>query len=188
MLRKKKTDGATPELADAVNENQDTIIVEPDEPESVDEIEKNHPDSTDHPNLPEESEESEESVESDDSNEPVRSGNTDKLAEAFEAWLTDAGLDAEGAEAAKEALGLVSDSISSGNFNDIFFNLITKGAAYDRAVEEAEIAGEVRGRNAKIDELRNAVTDDGLPHPGAGGGGSIPNRAPSIFDLARDAY
>lgn len=188
MLRKKKTDGVTSEPTDTVNENRDTIIVSTEEPETVDETVKNHPDESNESDGSDGSNESDESNESDGSDGSEESDGLDKMADAFEAWLADSSLDAVGTEAARAALEIVSGSISSGKFDDIFFDLIAKGADYDRAVEEAEIAGEVRGRNAKIDELRNAVTDDGLPHPGAGGGGSIPNRTPSIFDLARDAY
>ncbi|MCM1505347.1 MAG: hypothetical protein NC127_09140 [Muribaculum sp.] len=188
MLRKKKTDGNTSEPTDAVNENRDTIIVSTEEPETVDETEKNNPDESNDSDKSDGLDGLDRSDGSDESDESEESDGSDKMADAFEAWLSDSSLDSVGIEATRAALEIVSGSISSGKFDDIFFDLIAKGADYDRAVEEAEIAGEVRGRNVKIDELRNAITDDGLPHPGAGGGGSIPNRAPSIFDLARDAY
>lgn len=120
--------------------------------------------------------------------EGADSDDEDSAMAAFEAWLEDAVPEVERREAARRAMSMVREALRSGNYDDALFDVIAKGADYDRAVEEAELAGEVRGRNASIDELMTIEEDgDGVPHPGSGGG-DVGNRAPSIFDLAREVY
>jgi hypothetical protein len=60
---------------------------------------------------------------------------------------------------------------------------------YDEDLEKASVEGELRGRNATIDEHLKLLEDsDGLPHPGEGQAGpSVQRRPMSIFDLARGA-
>jgi hypothetical protein len=120
--------------------------------------------------------------------EGADSDDEDSAMVAFEAWLEDAVPEEERREAARRTMSMVREALRSGSYDDALFDVIAKGAYYDRAVEEAELAGEVRGRNASIDELMTIEEDgDGVPHPGSGGG-DVGNRAPSIFDLAREVY
>ena len=65
---------------------------------------------------------------------------------------------------------------------------IAAGMITDRAVKEADAAGEIRGRNAAIEErLLTRNDSDGIPHPGGGHGAGATTHAFSIFDLARSA-
>ena len=53
--------------------------------------------------------------------------------------------------------------------------------------DEADAAGELRGRNASIDELTDLMLDsDGVPHASGCGAGAKP-KVSTIFDLAREA-
>lgn len=190
MLRKKKNGGNEEEYTDAAEvagENDKATVTNP-------ETGKTDTDESQSQEEPDESDWADEAAGNDKAEETAGSDKTeeaaenDKMMEAFEAWLADADMDGESLESAKAAMTKVSDSLMSGEFDDVFFDLIAKGSDYTRAVEEAELAGEVKGRNAKIEELRESIVDDGLPHPGASGGGAVPGRTPSIFDLAREAY
>lgn len=134
---------------------------------------------------------------------------------AFEAWLEDSMPETERREAAKSAMCHVRDAIGAGDYDEAIFDVVSKGADYDRAVAEASALaeaqgreegveegrragfeeglekglkeGEIKGRNAGIEEYFEKCKDDGVPHPGFGGA----NRrvqALSIFDLARSAF
>lgn len=80
-------------------------------------------------------------------------------------------------------LGIVSDGIM-GKFTPENVNMAMKAITHDEDVAIANETGEVRGRNAKIDERLRKAQGDGLARLGgknnAGGG-----RAKSIFDFAR---
>ena len=109
-------------------------------------------------------------------------------AEAFGAWLEENVTDEEVRRDALSAMSKIVTAVSTGVYGDAFFRIVSKGADYDRAVREAEENGEIRGRNASIDELMaDEYGDDGVPHPSQSGGGSCA-RAASIFDIAREAY
>lgn len=65
-------------------------------------------------------------------------------------------------------------------------DVVARGLDYDRAVNDARIEGEVAGRNARIDELREMKHgSDGLPH--LCNAGSPRQKLPTIFDLAQEA-
>lgn len=104
---------------------------------------------------------------------------------AFEAWLEDSLDDDDRRDSARDAMTHIHNAISDGEFDDLFFEVIANGADYDRAIEEAMQAGELKGRNAAIEEITSQTEDDGVPHPGASGGGRLHGQNPSIFDLAR---
>lgn len=123
-----------------------------------------------------------ETPESSESPEKPASPN---LAETFAAWLDANIADEERRQSALDAMGILTGCLESGEWSETLFDLIARGADYSRAVAEAETAGEVRGRNASIDELTELeYATDGVPHPGTG---SDTGRGPSIFDIARDA-
>lgn len=86
-------------------------------------------------------------------------------------------------EALRGMLAGETDGLQTGELLDTLW----RGLDYERAVEEARIAGEVEGRNATIDELEAEERgSDGVPHPGTG---CSPRavKAQSIFDLAAAA-
>lgn len=93
-------------------------------------------------------------------------------------------------EEAMSVLRLVVDTVRADaeeNREDLF-DLILKGVDYDRALAEAETRGEIRGRNARIEEEKNfRFEGDGVPHPGTGGN-TYDSPQPSIFELARGAW
>lgn len=107
------------------------------------------------------------------------------LEESFAAWLDENVADEQRRQSALDAMAILSGCLESGEWSELLFDLIAKGADYSRAVTEAETVGEVRGRNASIDELMELeYATDGVPHPASGADTS---RAPSIFDVARSA-
>lgn len=112
----------------------------------------------------------------------------DAMMAAFEAWLEDSINDADRREAAKSAMAKVRGAVLAGDYDDALFDVVAKGADYDRAVADAEETGEIRGRNMSIEELMEEPVDDGVPHPGANGGTRFHESGPSIFDVARDAW
>lgn len=115
-------------------------------------------------------------------------GDAVSAVEAFGVWLEENVTDEEVSRDALSAMSMVVTAVSTGVYDDALFRIIAKGADYDRAVREAEENGEIRGRNASIDELMaDEYGDDGVPHPSQSGGGSCA-RAASIFDIAREAY
>lgn len=112
---------------------------------------------------------------------------SDAMLAAFEDWLETAIPDSEKKEAVKSAMTTVCAALDEGDYDDAFFEVIAKGADYDRAVEQARIEGEIAGRNTRIDELFDPRQHgDGLPHLGTIDI-SATDRAPSIFDVARQA-
>lgn len=115
-------------------------------------------------------------------------GDAVSAVEVFGAWLEENVPDEEVRRDALSAMSMIVTAVSTGVYDDAFFRIVSKGADYDRAVREAEENGEIRGRNASIDELMaDEYGDDGVPHPSQSGGGSCA-RAASIFDIAREAY
>lgn len=88
----------------------------------------------------------------------------------------------------QETLTGLQAEIEAGRITDETVRLIALGLDYERAVKEADAAGEIRGRNAAIEErLLTRNDSDGIPHPGGGHGAGATTHAFSIFDLARSA-
>lgn len=88
----------------------------------------------------------------------------------------------------QETLTGLQAEIAAGRITDETVRLIALGLDYERAVKEADAAGEIRGRNAAIEErLLTRNDSDGIPHPGGGHGAGATTHAFSIFDLARSA-
>lgn len=88
----------------------------------------------------------------------------------------------------QETLTGLQAEIAAGRITDETARLIALGLDYERAVKEADAAGEIRGRNAAIEErLLTRNDSDGIPHPGGGHGAGATTHAFSIFDLARSA-
>lgn len=88
----------------------------------------------------------------------------------------------------QETLTGMQGEIAAGRITDETVRLIALGLDYERAVKEADAAGELRGRNAAIEEsLLTRNDSDGIPHPGGGHGAGAATHTFSIFDLARSA-
>lgn len=88
----------------------------------------------------------------------------------------------------QETLTGLQAEIAAGRITDETVRLIALGLDYERAVKEADAAGELRGRNAAIEEsLLTRNDSDGIPHPGGGHGAGAATHTFSIFDLARSA-
>ena len=88
----------------------------------------------------------------------------------------------------RDVLNGLRDGIESGHVSEETAQLLALGLDYERAVKEADAAGEIRGRNAAIEEkLLTRNDSDGIPHPGCGQGGASAQHSFSIFDLARNA-
>lgn len=88
----------------------------------------------------------------------------------------------------QETLTGLQAEIAAGMITDGTVRLIALGLDYERAVKEADAAGELRGRNAAIEErLLTRNDSDGIPHPRGGHGAGATTHAFSIFDLARSA-
>ena len=159
-------------------------------PDSVDEIEEKVDEDGFGAVL---TEEGVETVENDNENPDFIEENADsdafsEMQQAFEAWLEDAVDDETVRQDARCAMSRIGEAIKEGNFDDALFDVIAKGADYDRAVREAQEHGEIMGRNARIEELlAGRCQDDGVPHP-CGSGRALSDRTASIFDIARDAY
>lgn len=91
-------------------------------------------------------------------------------------------------ESLRDVLDGLCDGIASGHVSEETAQLLALGLDYERAVKEADAAGEIRGRNAAIEEkLLTRNDSDGIPHPGCGQGGTPAQHSLSIFDLARSA-
>lgn len=91
-------------------------------------------------------------------------------------------------ESLRDVLNGLRDGIASGHVSEETAQLLALGLDYERAVKEADAAGEIRGRNAAIEEkLLTRNDSDGIPHPGCGQGGTPAQHSFSIFDLARNA-
>lgn len=91
-------------------------------------------------------------------------------------------------ESLRDVLNGLRDGIASGHVSEETAQLLALGLDYERAVKEADVAGEIRGRNAAIEEkLLTRNDSDGIPHPGCGQGGTPAQHSFSIFDLARNA-
>ena len=82
---------------------------------------------------------------------------------------------------------IVDDGII-GKFSPETIEMARKAIHHDADIEEAGHEGEVRGRNAKIDEkLRGGNKGDGMPSLNGKNGVQKPKRPTSIFDLAEAA-
>lgn len=112
----------------------------------------------------------------------------EELMGRFRGWIEENLKDEAVRSKAEEEMAKIAESLAAGTIPEVLFELVTKGADYDRAVSEATAAGELKGRNAKIAEERALQMEgDGVPHPGAGGD-VYDMPAPSIFEVARGAW
>lgn len=104
---------------------------------------------------------------------------------------TDATASEEGIETDDPVIMLATVIISemkAGGLSDDTRAMLAKAMSYDADILRAEATGELRGRNAAIEEhLQTLDEGDGVPHPSCGPGASQQATCYSIFDLARNA-
>lgn len=90
----------------------------------------------------------------------------------IEALQQERGLQDEQIDAAADMLLKIANEVIMGKFSREHLDMALKALNYDGAVAEAEQNGEVRGRNAKIEEQwRKPKGGDGLPAIGGQNGG-----------------
>ena len=91
----------------------------------------------------------------------------------------------------KDVFGILFSIISdatSGVISTATAETLLRAVSFDRAVGIALHEGEVKGRNARIEEqLISSTKSDGVPALGGARGSNSPRRSQSIFDLAGEA-
>lgn len=114
---------------------------------------------------------------------------TEEQAGAIEETDTTAGDESIDADDPVTMLAAVIISeMESGGLSDDTRAMLAKAMSYDADMLRAEAEGELRGRNAAIEEhLQTLEEGDGVPHPSCGPGASQQSTCLSIFDLARNA-
>lgn len=108
----------------------------------------------------------------------------------IEKMQAEKGLTDEQTDAALETLFAIVRDGTMGKYSKESINLALKANGYDEAVANAAYEGEVKGRNAKIDEkLRTRGAGDGVASLDGKNttGTQPPRRARTIFDDAREA-
>ena len=84
-------------------------------------------------------------------------------------------------------MGVIQDGVI-GKFTPEIIDMAMKAQNYDADVAQAEAEGEVRGRNAKIEEkLRTRKAGDGLVALEGNNGNTGSRKPQSMFDLANEA-
>lgn len=131
--------------------------------------------------------------------EEITESDVSEQTDSFERWLDERGIDGERKERSLSVYRNLRDADCDKEDNSEIFEIVLKGVDYDSALKEmenreqlavieAESRGEVRGRNAAIEEMVAKETQsDGLPHLGPSSGVYSSERGPSIFELARGA-
>ena len=204
-IRKRKEQKA-PEVADeAVNENVCVEPVDTTETDNDENQELAEPAETDkrdepvedsEPDEPVEDTEGDESVETDEPEDSVDSEVSGEstapvrfvLKDTLDDWLKDKEISDNVRESMQLAVSMIESAVNDNAIDEALMEMLFRGADYDRAIADAAEAGEIRGRNARIEELMTEESEgDGVPHPDTGGGSFKTGRLPSIFDLARNA-
>lgn len=115
--------------------------------------------------------------------------NIQETRETVEKLQQDENIPDEQIDAAMDfLLNIMRDGIL-GKFSADSIHMALKAINHDEDVIDAANEGEVRGRNAKIQEkLRQSKRGDGMPQlSGKNNKGTQPKKANSIFDLAKEA-
>ncbi|MDE7402697.1 MAG: hypothetical protein K2M87_04715 [Muribaculaceae bacterium] len=107
--------------------------------------------------------------------------------QSFENWVSEQQIGTDDASRLSAKIAEIVQSLAEGGSGEIF-SLIEKGLNYETDVEQARAEGEIVGRNARIDEVREIEqATDGVPHPGVYPCAAGAIRTPNIFDLAAQA-
>lgn len=112
--------------------------------------------------------------------------NLKKSMADFDAYVESKGLSDEDAEKLWETYWQVVDDGTVHIMQAPILDMISKGLNYDSDVEQAEIAGEVRGRNTKIEEkLRKGKRGDGMADLGSRNVGTTARDMPEFGALSK---
>lgn len=112
----------------------------------------------------------------------------EKFRSQAEAFARGKGLDEEELNRGLEQLRIIGEGWQTSMLTLDMVDLLIKGIRYDNDVENAAAEGEIRGRNAVIEEeFMKEPESDGLPHLRSGGSVGKSGKINTIFDLAREA-
>lgn len=174
--KKKRNEEPDEKLQAAESENEMTLAEESSE-ESLEESSEESSGET-----PEESTESAKSDEIAEADEI----DGEELLKALEEMAPESFADGEKEAVASLALRILEEG-KEGALGKETIEMLHGAVALERMVAEADKEGEIRGRNAQIEEqMEIESSGDGLPHLSSISGAS-PRRVASIFDLAREA-
>lgn len=102
-----------------------------------------------------------------------------------DAWADSKGMSDEEFNKVLETLSQIAGDFLVGKFTAETLDMVSKALKYDNDVEQAQLEGEVAGRNAKIDEkLRKSKQGDGVPVLGSRSA-TAPTNKPSMGALDR---
>lgn len=113
--------------------------------------------------------------------------NLKESLERIDQWQNDNGLTDDQVDEVMQFLITTAQDVIMGKFTPEAVDMAQKAINHDADVAEAADNGEVRGRNAKIEEkLRKRSENDGLPAMGGGNGASRQRKSEpdNIFALA----
>lgn len=115
--------------------------------------------------------------------------NIEETRATVEKLQQEEGMTDDEVDAAMEFLITIMKDGILGKFSAESIHMALNAINHDEDVNDAAQEGEVRGRNAKIQEqLRQGKRGDGLPQLGGKNGkGGKPEKPRSIFDLAKEA-
>ncbi len=83
---------------------------------------------------------------------------------------------------------MIARDFAAGEFSEECLSALRRARDYEEDVAKALEAGELKGRNARIEEhLVDSYGTDGLPHPQSRNSNCFSGNVESIFDLARTA-
>lgn len=176
--KKKRNEEPDEKLQPAESENEMTLAEESSE-ESLEESSDETPEESTELAKSGESEKSDGSAEADEIDE-------EELLKALEEMAPESFADGEKEAVASLALRILEEG-KEGALGKETIEMLHGAVALERMVAEADKEGEIRGRNARIEEqMEIESSGDGLPHLSSISGAS-PRRVASIFDLAREA-
>lgn len=119
--------------------------------------------------------------------EEERTKNIDETNALIDQYQAENGLTEDAVNAILDLASQIADDLYMGIIKKETLDLLAKANNYDQAVLDAENEGEVRGKNAKIDErLRKRSASDGtVALGGAGGAMAQSSRRPELGALDR---
>lgn len=114
--------------------------------------------------------------------------NAEKSFENIDAFCTQKGYDDKTKDGIVDFINEVFDAIVMKNISPELLEKLDKARTFDSAVRDAELKGEVKGRNANIEAQRVEEMEkeegDGIPVPRATGGSPLqPKEAPKKTDI-----
>ena len=112
--------------------------------------------------------------------------NLEKSVADFDAYVAEKGLSEDEASKLWETYWQVVEDGVVHKMQPSILDMISKGLNYDSDVEQAEVAGEVRGRNTKIEEkLRKSKRGDGMADLGSRNVGTTARDMPEFGALSK---